>query len=318
MNVKRAVENQIDIFNMLKHNKERNRLSHAYLFYGNEGCGKVEMAYALACLLYCPNGGCLECETCKTILDSSHLNVNYIGLLNKKTMISKEQIEELQEEFSKTSLVEGTRIYIVDGIDVASLAAQNSLLKFIEDPVNKTPTVGIFIANELSNVVSTIKSRCIIEYFKDIPLDIRINNLINDGYDKLDSILGSILTNNVDESKAIIDDSMFIELKDAFLEFIKLDKNKDMVLFNLKYTNMFRNSSNLNIFLKWLLQFIDDSISENLILEPLCDRIKMYSKKGKIELRRLLSLILELFNKLKSNVNSSNVFFELTSNFIIQ
>lgn len=318
MNVKRAVENQIDIFNMLKHNKERNRLSHAYLFYGNEGCGKVEMAYALACLLYCPNGGCLECETCKTILDSSHLNVNYIGLLNKKTMISKEQIEDLQEEFSKTSLVEGTRIYIVDGIDVASLAAQNSLLKFIEDPVNKTPTVGIFIANELSNVVSTIKSRCIVEYFKDIPLDIRINNLINDGYDKLDSILGSILTNNVDESKAIIDDSMFIELKNAFLEFIKLDKNKDMVLFNLKYTNMFRNSSNLNIFLKWLLQFIDDSISENLILEPLCDRIKMYSKKGKIELRRLLSLILELFNKLKSNVNSSNVFFELTSNFIIQ
>ena len=276
------------------------------------------MAYALACLLYCPNGGCLECETCKTILDSSHLNVNYIGLLNKKTMISKEQIEDLQEEFSKTSLVEGTRIYIVDGIDVASLAAQNSLLKFIEDPVNKTPTVGIFIANELSNVVSTIKSRCIVEYFKDIPLDIRINNLINDGYDKLDSILGSILTNNVDESKAIIDDSMFIELKNAFLEFIKLDKNKDMVLFNLKYTNMFRNSSNLNIFLKWLLQFIDDSISENLILEPLCDRIKMYSKKGKIELRRLLSLILELFNKLKSNVNSSNVFFELTSNFIIQ
>lgn len=318
MNVKRAVENQIDIFNMLKHNKERNRLSHAYLFYGNEGCGKVEMAYALACLLYCPNGGCLECETCKTILDSSHLNVNYIGLLNKKTMISKEQIEDLQEEFSKTSLVEGTRIYIVDGIDVASLAAQNSLLKFIEDPVNKTPTVGIFIANELSNVVSTIKSRCIVEYFKDIPLDIRINNLINDGYDKLDSILCSILTNNVDESKAIIDDSMFIELKNAFLEFIKLDKNKDMVLFNLKYTNMFRNSSNLNIFLKWLLQFIDDSISENLILEPLCDRIKMYSKKGKIELRRLLSLILELFNKLKSNVNSSNVFFELTSNFIIQ
>ena len=98
MNVKRAVENQIDIFNMLKSNKEKNRLSHAYLFYGNEGSGKVEMAYALSCLLYCPNGGCLECETCKTILDSSHLNVNYIGLLNKKTMISKEQIEDLYSD----------------------------------------------------------------------------------------------------------------------------------------------------------------------------------------------------------------------------
>ena len=119
MNVKRAVENQIEIFNMLKKAKGQNRLSHAYLFYGEKGTGKKEMAYALACILYCPNGGCLECEVCNTILEGNHMNVDYIGIQDKKNAISKEQILNLQDEFSKTSLVAGTRVYIVDGIETA-------------------------------------------------------------------------------------------------------------------------------------------------------------------------------------------------------
>ena len=318
MNVKRAVKNQIDIFNMLKRSKANDKLSHAYLFYGNEGCGKVEMAYALACLLYCPNGGCLECETCKTILESNHLNVDYIGLLEKKTMISKEQTEALQEEFSKTSLVEGTRIYIVDGIDIATSAAQNSLLKFIEDPINKTPTIGIFIANEISNVVPTIKSRCVIQYFKDIPLDVRVNELVDMGNNKLDAILSSILTNNIEESMNIMAQENFSLIKESFLEFISINKQKDMVLFNLKYSSLYRQNNNLLILLKWLLQFIEDTFNTNLILTPLCDKINVYSKRDKEELRRLFSLVLGLFDKLKSNVNSSTILFELTSNFITQ
>ena len=58
------IENQKNIFNLLKQSKQNDRLSHAYLFYGDEGVGKKELAYALACLFYCEHGGCLECETC--------------------------------------------------------------------------------------------------------------------------------------------------------------------------------------------------------------------------------------------------------------
>ena len=168
MDVKSMVDHQSLIFDRLKKNKEKERLSHAYLFYGEAGVGKKEMAYALACLFYCPNGGCLECDTCRRILSGNHLNVHYIGIEEQKKMISKEQILDLQEEFSKTSLVEGVRIYIVDGIDTASVSAQNSLLKFIEDPLNQTPTIGVFIAQELTNVVSTILSRCTLIAFPSL------------------------------------------------------------------------------------------------------------------------------------------------------
>ena len=36
------IEHQKHIFNMLKQNKQNDRLSHAYLFYGEQGVGKKE------------------------------------------------------------------------------------------------------------------------------------------------------------------------------------------------------------------------------------------------------------------------------------
>ena len=143
MDVKSVIKNQEKIYNMLKNTIKEDRLSHAYLFYGDEGTGKKEMAYALSCLLYGDDES-FSSETSKNIMNNNFMNVTYIGIQEGKKMISKEQIELLQEEFSKTSLVEGIRIYIVDGIDTATLSAQNSLLKFIEDPQNKSKTLDSF------------------------------------------------------------------------------------------------------------------------------------------------------------------------------
>lgn len=315
MNIKRAVENQINIFNNLKQAKLHNRLSHAYLFYGDEGVGKKEMAYALACLMYCPNDGCLECEVCQSILSGNHMNVDYIGVDDSKTMISKDQITALQDEFSKTSLVDGSRIYIVDGIDTASMAAQNSLLKFIEEPINSTPTVGIFLASELSNVVSTIISRCALQHFKAIPLDKSINQLVDEGIDELDATLAMNLTNSIDEALALINTNDFIKTKELFFEFIGLKNKKDGVIYFINNSNYFSNHKNLSILLQWILLFIEDSCMvqsnpDGLILKPLYDKIIMYRNNNE-SLKDKLELTLDLYNKLRYNVSAKNVFHEL-------
>lgn len=321
LDIKRVVKTQDKIFNMLKKAKANNRLSHAYLFYGEEGTGKKEMAYALAALLYCPNGGCLECEVCKTILTGNHMNVDYIGIAENKKLISKEQVNELQEEFAKTSLVEGTRIYIVDGIDTASSAAQNSLLKFIEEPINKTPTVGIFIAKELSNVVSTIQSRCIIEHFNTIDHENRAKMLIDSNIDPLSSILATYLTNDTDEALNIINNNNFETFKAAFLDLIEISKPKEAINYYLNHLSIFSNSNNLNILLSWYLLFLEDSNicinkDSNLILYPLCDKIITYRKKNINRLKDLFETTLSLFSKLKNNISAKNVFHELITKII--
>lgn len=321
MNVKRAVANQNTIFNILKQAKLNNRLSHAYLFYGEDGVGKKEMAYALACLFYCEHGGCLECETCKSIINNNHMNVDYIGIEDNKKMISKDQIAVLQEEFSKTSLVDGTRIYIVDGIDTASIAAQNSLLKFIEEPINQTPTIGIFLANDTSNVVSTIISRCILQHFKAIPVNKLINDLIEEGNDKLDSILVANLTNNVEEALETIKSDEFIKLKELFLELLDIKKPKEGVKYFVDNSSYLNNSKRMGIILQWIMLFLEDCIlhgntNENLILEPLYAKIMVYKKKNEECLRDKLKTALDLFNKLKYNISAKNVLHELIVKFI--
>ena len=319
MNVKRAVHNQDTIFNILKQAKFNNRLAHAYLFYGDDGVGKKEMAYALACLFYCEHGGCLECETCQSIINNNHMNVDYIGIEDNKKMISKDQIAILQEEFSKTSLVEGTRIYIVDGIDTASMAAQNSLLKFIEEPVNQTPTIGIFLANDTSNVVPTIISRCILQHFKSIPEGKIISDLLEDGNDKLESILVANLTNNIDEAHEIIKGDEFKKLKELFIDFLDLKKSKEGVKYFVDYNQYLNNGKRMSTILQWIMLFIEDCLlhsNDNLILEPLYAKIMLYKKKNEACLRDKLKLTLDLFNKLKYNISAKNILHELIVKFI--
>ena len=321
MNYSNVIKSQNKIYKILKSEKLNNRLSHAYLFYGDKGTGKKEMAYILACMLYCENGGCLECETCKTILSGNHMNVNYISIMNDKTAITKEQIMDLQEEYSKTSLVEGSRIYIVDGIDTATSSAQNSLLKFIEDPENKTETIGIFIATELSNVVNTIQSRCNLCHFGAIPKLELSNMLVEAGVEELDSRLLSLLTNDYDEALEIYNGTSFKTVKDLFLEFVKIDNKPNMVKYYARNVDFFSSGANINILLSWTIEFLIESNlyktnNDNLILSPLCDKIETYRKNVKNDIRGRMEDIILLSDMLKNNVTPKNVFFELTLKFI--
>ena len=328
MNVKRIVEHQRDIFNILKRAKENDRLSHAYLFYGPLGTGKKEMAYALACLLYCQNDCCFECDECKNILDGNNLNVFYLTKEEKKTAITKEQIQELQEEFSKTSLVSGPRIYIVDGIDKTTSSAQNSLLKFIEEPENQEMSIGIFIAEELSNVLSTIQSRCELIYFKEIPKKIFAKNLEEEGLSDLDASLLSILSNNLDEAMNAYASSDYKQAKEMFLELLECKNKYDGVAFYAKYSNYsstdgqnktskdyINNQKIIDILCTWLIAFLEDALfhlknNDDLILEPLYDKIKAY-KLSKKNMKHRLNGILTSYDKLRYNILPKNVFFDV-------
>lgn len=324
ININSVIKIQNNIYNMLKASKANNRLSHAYLFYGEEGVGKKEMAYALAALLY-SDGNDIDFSNVdvKNILDDNHLNVNYITVDDGKKQISKDQIDNLQEEFSKTSLVDGVRIYIIDGIDKASNGAQNSLLKFIEDPDNLEQTIGIFIATDLSNVVSTIKSRCILQHFKAIPKLEFVEVLKEDGMEALNASLASILTNNLDEAKNIIDLDYFFEIKNIFLEYIELKNEKDKTLFYLKYVNTFSKNGVVYIetILKWTLAFLEDTMvvkddASNLILASLYDKIISYRNKNINKIESKIKMVLMLFNRINANITTKNIFFEFVNNVI--
>jgi hypothetical protein len=83
--------------------------------------------------------------------------------------------------------VNGKKIYIIHLIEKATIGAMNSLLKFLEEPVDDV--VAIITTQNISKVLATIISRCQLIRLKDYSsLDLE-NYLISEGFDAEDAYL---------------------------------------------------------------------------------------------------------------------------------
>ena len=188
-------------FQTLANGFKNNRISHAYLISGSIESSLKEMALYLAKSLVCLDLdplACEECVNCERI--ENNIYPDFIMIDGSKESIKKHQIEELQETFSKVSLeVNGKKIYIIHLIEKATIGAMNSLLKFLEEPVDDV--VAIITTQNISKVLATIISRCQLIRLKDYSsLDLE-NYLVSEGYDAEDAYLSSKMFTNANDAK---------------------------------------------------------------------------------------------------------------------
>src|SRR6056297_1193817 len=146
---------------ILKDSIKKNRISHAYLFTGNNGLGKSEMAEEFAQAIFCENNvadGCGECLSCKKFAHGNHPDFHKITVEDDHKNILIEQIRELQKEISYKPYESDYKVYIIDEAEKMTMQAKNSLLKTLEEP----PEYAIIIlTNENKNeLIPTIISRC--------------------------------------------------------------------------------------------------------------------------------------------------------------
>ena len=106
-----------NIFNQLIKTIESNTIPNAFLFYGNDGIGKVAHAIEFSAALLCNNPhnntACSECNSCKKIKTNQHENINFILPLSRKKPIKKNdsvlksltqnEIEDLQKMLKEKS-----------------------------------------------------------------------------------------------------------------------------------------------------------------------------------------------------------------------
>ena len=203
---------------IIENSKLNSRLSHAYLFTGPKGTYKKEMAYHFAMMLYCKDKTpCYECSECKAILENRHLNIHYIEPFGQS--IKKEQIIALQEEFSKTSLVPGPRVYIINEADTMSTSAANSLLKFIEEPNGET--YGILITEHKDNILSTIISRSVVVAFNELDKQMLNEQLLSLNAEPFITNCLSYLTSNISDAGEMIENEGFVKVTELFKQFIQ-------------------------------------------------------------------------------------------------
>mgnify|MGYP000346368892 FL=1 len=142
---------------------------HAYLFQGEEGVGKEALARTFAAGLQCQSEladkPCKECVSCRQMESGNQPDV--IWVTREKASLG---VDEIREQLCNTMDIKPFsspyKIYLVPEAEKMTEAAQNALLKTIEEP----PEYGIVIlmTSNISALLPTIQSRCLTMEFRPL------------------------------------------------------------------------------------------------------------------------------------------------------
>lgn len=162
---------------------KKHNISHCYIFSGNDGIGKLTFAKQIA----------------KNILNTDNLDTcidyNYITKQEDKKDIVVEQIrKEIINDLFIAPISGEYKVYIIDEAQNLNIAAQNALLKTLEEPPKYI--VVFLICSNINKILPTILSRVTKINFNGIS-NLQIQNYLKE---KLNTTLPSNVLEYVDGS----------------------------------------------------------------------------------------------------------------------
>ena len=275
-------DKQLVAYNILNNAIISNRVSHAYLIDENNNDLAFDMIMAFVKKIICNDlDPSLSHKISKRIDDDNYPEVKVIkpdGLL-----IKKQQILDLQKEFSMAAVEGSKRIYIIRDADKMRTETANSMLKFLEEPDSQI--VAILMTNNFENLLPTIVSRCqVIRLTNDIVhnIDLDLSKFALEFIEKIEfsgirSIIDTheLLFNKIsvkERDKFIL---FFDKMIDIYYDILKIFSGCSVIKFADYYEQMLA-ISNLNTYDKILLKInilleLKDTIKNNVNLSLLCD-----------------------------------------------
>ena len=307
---------------LLKNSIQKGRLAHAYLFEGMRGIGKREASFLLAKSLFCSNPKenyipCDGCSNCKRITSGNHPDLHLLepdGL-----SIKKRQIQDLQEEFSKTGVESRKKMYIIVHADRMTGNAANSLLKFLEEPHSET--TAILLTEGAQQILPTILSRCQIIKFQPFSPGILIKKLDEHGVDRTKAPIIAQLTNNLDEALELSHNDWFAQAQKIVLklyEVLKKNPLEALVMLQEEWFLHFKEKEQFDQGLDLLLLLYKDLLylqlekTSQVVYVGEIGRLQQYALH--ISGRQVadgLSWILEAKRKMQANMNPQLLMEEL-------
>ena len=145
-----------------------NGRSHAYLFTGDAGLGKEYVARVFAQTLLCTDRKTLSdgtqepcgvCSACQRVLQDIHPDCRVVTHEKESTLSVKEIRAQVVEDAPIYPYEADLKIYIIPDAELMNAAAQNALLKTLEEPPSYA--VILLLAPDPTTLLETIKSRCV-------------------------------------------------------------------------------------------------------------------------------------------------------------
>ncbi len=246
-------ESQNVAYSLLVNSIACNKLSHAYLINANYSDEVYDFVMSFVKTIICEHhyvnfDKCGQCNKCHRIQNGNFPEVKIIEA--DSLVIKKEQLLELQSEFSRSSIEGSYRVYVIKDCDKMNKQASNCLLKFLEEPVSGV--VAILVTNHISSVLSTIVSRCQVVHLT--------HSLVLNGKSTLENLAILSCGKREDVSSFLNDDSKK-EIISSVLEFLDYFEQNGLDILiitkNMWYNKFQTREDNLLAFLLLVYFYYD-------------------------------------------------------------
>ncbi|MGV9558655.1 DNA polymerase III subunit delta' [Streptomyces sp. NPDC003401] len=143
---------------------EASSMTHAWLFTGPPGAGRLQTARAFAAALQCVSPdralggspGCGFCDGCHTALVGTHADVSAVAAVGAEILV-----KDMRDTVRKSYTAPATgrwQIILVEDAERLNEKSANAVLKAVEEPAPRT--VWLLCAPSVEDVLPTIRSRC--------------------------------------------------------------------------------------------------------------------------------------------------------------
>ena len=137
-----------------------NPLSHAYLITGGGGDSRAAFAGRLAAAYLCEGDvpPCGRCRACRKVGKGSHPDLSRTAPPPDKAEITVEQIRALRADAYVRPNEGRRKVYVIDPADAMNPAAQNALLKVLEE--GPAYAAFLLVSDRPGKLLDTVRSRC--------------------------------------------------------------------------------------------------------------------------------------------------------------
>lgn len=174
------IHGQPGVLGELSRSFQAGSVVHAFLIHGDEGCGKKTLAQTMSMALHCTGEGekpCLECGPCRRMLMGVH--PDHIEVASDSSVISVKMVRDLIDRLTEKPYEGGWRTVIIHDAEKMNEAAQNALLKTLEEPDGRT--AFFLLTAHPEGLLATIRSRCRPVFMPRLSEEIIASELIGRG-----------------------------------------------------------------------------------------------------------------------------------------
>lgn len=309
------------------------KLSHAYIFQGEDGSGKLLVAKIFAKALQCENvqkaldekrelkniNPCGTCASCKKADSGNHPDIHI--LTHEKASIGVDDIRIQINQDIQIKPYEGKyKIYIIPDAERMTEQAENALLKTIEEPPEYA--VLLLLTDNIYRILPTIQSRCVKIPFKPVAPELVKQYLMEHHHipDYLAETSARFSQGNIGRAVRYAVNEEFLEAKEHVLHLLRyLDEmSVHEIIASVKKLAAHKGeiSDYIDLMLLWYRDVLMLKVTNNPNLLIYSQEIKWLREQSKTRSYENIEMIIEAMETAKMRLRA-NVNFDTTIELMV-